>query len=391
MTELSTTEPAPNGPLHDVLVLDLTRVLAGPFATMVLGDLGARVVKVEPPAGDDARTFGPWVNGTSAYFGSLNRGKQSIALDLKNDTDRALFERLVVRADVLVENFRPGTLERLGLGWSTLHAANPRLILASASGFGQTGPWAARPAYDMIVQGMGGLLSLTGHAGGPPTRVGTSIGDIAAGLFTAIGVTAALHERNHTGVGQHIDVAMLDCQIAILENAIARYFATGVAPPPSGSRHPAIAPFGCFQAADGHLVVAAGNDRMFQALASVVGRPELGTDSRFRSNQDRVDNIDSLESELNTSFASATRDDWLTRLEAAGIPAGPLNNVADAVASPQLEERNMLVEIVGGTLAGLKVAGNPIKMSGHPDSTARGPVPELDGDRDRILDMFRAP
>jgi len=389
MDHPSATPVPPSGPLSGVTILDLTRVLAGPFATMVLGDLGARVIKVEPPDGDDARTFGPWIGDTSAYFGSLNRGKESIALDLKDDADRAVFGKLAGQVDVLVENFRPGTLDRLGFGWSVLHAAHPRLILASTSGFGQTGPWASRPAYDMIVQGMGGLMSLTGHANGPPTRVGTSIGDIAAGLFTAIGIAAALHERNRTGLGQQIDVAMLDCQIAILENAVARYFATGVAPPPSGARHPAIAPFGCFQAADAHLVLAAGNDRMFRTLAGVLGRPALADDPRFASNRDRINNVEALEAELNACLAAAPRAAWLDRLEAAGIPAGPLNDVADAVASPQVRARNMLVDIADGGVDGLRIAGNPIKLSGHPDPAARGPVPELDADRARILELVR--
>ena len=391
MTDLPHTTHQPSGPLSGITVLDLTRVLAGPFATMVLSDLGARVIKVEPPGGDDARSFGPWVNDVSAYFGSLNRGKESIALDLKDEADQALLTGLASRADVLVENFRPGTLERLGFGWSALHAAHPQLILASTSGFGQTGPWADRPAYDMIVQGMGGLMSLTGHADTPPTRVGTSIGDIAAGLFTAIGIASALYERNRTGVGQHIDVAMLDSQIAILENAVARYFATGVAPPPSGARHPAIAPFGCFRASDAYLVLAAGNDRMFQTLVDVLGRPQLSDDPRFRSNRDRIEHVEDLEEQLNTCLAVAPRSDWLARLEAAGIPAGPLNDVADAVASPQVRARNMLVEVVGEALGGLKIAGNPIKLSAHPDPATRGPVPALDGDRAQILSLLREP
>ena len=388
MDQPSAAPVPPPGPLSGITILDLTRVLAGPFATMVLGDLGARVIKIEPPNGDDARNFPPWIGDTSAYFGSLNRGKESIALDLKADADRSLFGQLLGQADVLVENFRPGTLERLGFGWDALHAAHPSLILASASGFGQTGPWASRPAYDMIVQGMGGLMSLTGHADGPPTRVGTSIGDIAAGLFTAVGIAAALHERNRTGFGQRIDVAMLDCQIAILENAVARYFATGVAPPPSGARHPAIAPFGCFRAADAHLVLAAGNDRMFRTLAAVLGRPALADDPRFASNRGRIDNVESLEAELNACFQAAPRSEWLAKLEAAGIPAGPLNDVADAVSSPQVKARNMLVEIAGGNVDGMKVAGNPIKLSGHPDPATRGPVPELDAGRARILDLL---
>ena len=217
-----------SGPLADITVLDLTRVLAGPFCTLVLADLGARVIKVEhPERGDDARHIGPFIGDRSAYFASLNRGKQSIGLDLKAPRDREHFEGLVAQADVLVENFRAGTMERLGYGWEALHARHPRLIYAAASGFGHTGPYADRPAYDMVVQAMGGIMSLTGSPGGPPTRVGTSIGDLAAGLFTAIGVNTALYHRERTGEGIKVDVAMLDAQVALLENAIARYGATG--------------------------------------------------------------------------------------------------------------------------------------------------------------------
>ncbi|MCM0021801.1 MAG: CoA transferase, partial [Tagaea sp.] len=255
------------GPLSGVTVVDLTRVLAGPYCTMVLLDLGARVIKVEPPkVGDDARAFGPFLKGKSAYFMSLNRGKESIALDLKNDADTAIFHDLLAAADVLVENYRPGTMEKLGLGWDALHARYPKLIYAAASGFGHSGPYSKRAAYDMVVQGMGGLMSVTGHPGGPPTRVGTSIGDITAGLFTAIGISSALFDRNRTGKGMKVDVAMLDCQIAILENAIARYFSTGQVPGPLGARHPSITPFEAFKAKDGHLIVAAGNDALFAKL-----------------------------------------------------------------------------------------------------------------------------
>ena len=211
------------GPLAGLLVVDLTRVLAGPFCTMVLADLGARVIKVEAPGGDDARRIGPFVDGESAYFTSLNRGKQSIALDLKHAADRTVFEKLLARADVLCENFRPGVMDRLGYGWETLHERHPRIVLASTSGFGQTGPYAGRPAYDIVVQAMGGVMSLTGHPGSPPTRVGSSLGDITAGLFTAVGIQAALLERERSGSGRRVDVSMLDAQVATLENAIGRY------------------------------------------------------------------------------------------------------------------------------------------------------------------------
>ena len=230
-----------DGPLKGVTVIDLTRVLAGPYCTLVLADLGARVIKVETPGGgDDSRTFGPFIEGKSAYFMSINRGKESISLNLKEDGDRAVFEDLLAGADVVVENFRAGTMERLGYGWEALHARFPRLIYAACSGFGHTGPYAGRPAYDVVVQAMGGIMSLTGQPGGPPARVGSSVGDIVAGLFTAIGINGALYRRTMTGEGMKLDVSMLDCQVAILENALARYFASGEVPGPLGTRHPSI-------------------------------------------------------------------------------------------------------------------------------------------------------
>ena len=260
-----------DGPLKGLLVLDLTRVLVGPYCTMVLSDLGARVIKVEAPGiGDDSRKFGPFIEEQSAYFMSLNRGKESIALNLKNEDDKKIFEKILAKADILVENFKPGTLERWGYGWNDLKDKYPKLIYASASGFGQTGPMKELPAYDMVVQGMGGLMSVTGQPNSEPTRVGTSIGDITAGLFTAIGVNAALFDRTKTGKGTHIDVSMLDCQIAILENAIARYLSKGEIPQPMGSRHPSIAPFEAFKTKDSHIIIAAGNEKWAQILTGRV-------------------------------------------------------------------------------------------------------------------------
>lgn len=257
----------PKGPLTGTTVIDLTRVLAGPYCTMVLSDLGARVIKVERPVvGDDARHIGPFINEKSAYFMSLNRGKESIALDLKTLEDKETFLSLLEGADVLVENYRPGTMEKLGLGWEFLSKKFPNLIYAAASGFGHSGPYSKRPAYDMVVQGMGGIMSLTGHEGSPPTRVGTSVGDITAGLFTAIGISSALYHRAQTGQPQKIDVAMLDCQVALLENAIARYFASGQVPGPLGARHPSITPFQAFKAKDGHLIMPPATMVCLQSL-----------------------------------------------------------------------------------------------------------------------------
>ncbi len=375
----------PAGPLNGVTVVDMTRVLAGPYCTMILSDLGARVIKVEPPGGDDARAYGPWVDGESAYFMSLNRGKESIAIDLKDGDDRKLFERLLVKADVLIENFRPGTMTKLGYAWDDLKAKYPALIYAACSGFGQTGPLSQRPAYDMVVQGMGGIMSLTGHEGGPPTRVGTAIGDITAGMFTAIGINSALYERSVSGRGQFIDIAMLDCQLAILENAIARYFSTGQNPGPSGARHPAIAPFECYESGDGHIIMAAGNDALWAKLCDALGVPGLVDDERFGTNPNRMTNVLVLKDELEKVLKTDTTDHWLAKLEEAGVPCGPLHSVGQVVDHPQSLARNMVVGIDDARAGPIKIAGNPIKLSNHTDPSQRGPVPALDQDRARII------
>lgn len=373
------------GPFDGVTVLDLTRVLAGPYCTMILADLGARVIKVEHPSGDDSRKFGPFVAGKSAYFSSLNRGKKSIALDLKNPADREAFEKLAARADVLTENFRPGAMDRLGYGWESLHERWPRLIQASVSGFGREGPYAQRPAYDLVIQAMGGIMSLTGHEGSPPTRVGASIGDIAAGLYTAIGVSAALYHRRRTGRGMLVDVAMLDCQTAILENAIARCLAEGRPPGPLGARHPSITPFDAFAAADGYLVIAAGNDALFAKLCAALDRPDLAVDPRFADNDLRTRHQDQLRAEMEKTLAERGRDHWLETLGRAGVPCGPINDVAQVLKDPQTAARNMIISAAGEGEGGLKMAGNPVKLSAFDDPSTRPPAPELDQHRAEIL------
>jgi CoA:oxalate CoA-transferase len=315
---------------------------------------------------------------------SLNRGKESIVLDLKNDKDRKVFDKLLSETDVLVENFRPGTMAKLGYGWETIHARHPELIYAACSGFGQTGPDSGRPAYDMVVQGMGGLMSLTGHEGGPPTRVGTAIGDITAGLFTTIGVNAALFDRTKTGAGQFIDISMLDCQIAILENAIARYFATGISPGPSAARHPSIAPFECYESQNSHIIIAAGNDALFAKLCKELGIPELTIDSRFITNRARIENVAALKKALERILKTHDTNYWLHKLETAGVPCGPLNTVADVVKNPQVQSRNMVVEIDDDQTTRLKIAGNPIKLNRYSDPDTRGPAPALNQHRDFI-------
>lgn len=376
------------GPLSGLLVLDLTRVLVGPYCTMILSDLGARVIKVEAPGvGDDSRGFGPFVEDESAYFMSLNRNKESIALNLKVDEDKKIFEKILTKADILVENFKPGTLNKWGYGWEDLKDKYPKLIYASASGFGQTGPLRELPAYDMVVQGMGGLMSVTGQPNSEPTRVGTSIGDITAGLFTAIGVNAALFDRQKTGKGMYIDVSMLDCQIAILENAIARYLSKGEIPKPMGSRHPSISPFEAFKTKDSYIIIAAGNDKLFEGMCLTLNL-DLYKDEKFNSNANRNTNIEELKKILENTLKDKTTAEWCTILEEKRIPCGPINNIKEAVESPQIQARNMIVSAMHDKIGEFKMAGNPIKMSSYKDSDKRGTIPNLDEHREKILKEF---
>src|SRR4051812_10793646 len=286
----------------------------------MMAELGARVIKIEPPEGDDARRYGPFITGEngvakSGYFMSINRGKESMTLDLKQNDDRHVFEALLSRADVLIENYRGGTMEKLGYGWDSLKDKYPRLIYGAVSGFGHTGPYAARPAYDMVVQAMGGIMSLTGHPGGPPTRVGTSVGDLTAALFGTVGIAAALYDREKTGRGQKVDVGMLDCQVAILENAIARHVATGEVPGPLGTKHPSIAPFAAFKTQDSHIVIAAGNDALFARVARVLAHEEWPRSPRFATNPSRIEHLDALHAAMESALAVRTSKEWLARLE----------------------------------------------------------------------------
>ena len=378
-----------DGPLKNLLVLDLTRVLVGPYCTMMLSDLGARVIKVEAPeVGDDSRNFGPFIEDYSAYFMSLNRGKESIALNLKNSDDKKIFDKILAKADILVENFKPGTLEKWGYGWKDVCEKYPKLIYASASGFGQTGPLKELPAYDMVVQGMGGLMSVTGQPNSEPTRVGTSIGDITAGLFTTIGINAALYDREKTGKGTFIDVSMLDCQIAILENAIARYLSKNEIPKPMGSRHPSIAPFEAFKTKDSHIIIAAGNDKLFEKLCNVLEMSELFNDEKFNTNSLRSKNMDELKLILEDKLSSKITTDWVRLMEEKRIPCGPIYNIKEAVENPQVQSRNMIVKAYHKVIGDFKLAGNPIKMSSYKDETTRGDIPDLDEHREKILKEF---
>lgn len=373
-------------PLAGYTILDLSHVLAGPFCTLTLRDLGARVIKVEQPGtGDDTRAFPPFKDGKSAYFAAINHGKSSIALDLKNDNDRKTFEAILERVDVLVENYRPGVMERLGYGWDDLHAAFPKLIYGAVSGFGHTGPEAKRPAYDMVVQARGGVMSVTGEKDHEPVRVGASIGDIIAGMFLTQGILAALVDRERGGPGRKVDVSMLDSQLAILEHAIAITSVTGKPPGPSGARHPSITPFETFHASDGLFVIAAGNDKLFEKLCITLDLP-ISDDPRFASNPKRCDNARLLKRLIEAVTLGNTRAHWIAKLTAAGVPTGPIQNVAEAMKDPQILARNMVVDVLDRNgRAAFKSAGNPIKLSDMVDPTTRGPAPDLDGNRGEIL------
>ncbi len=376
-------------PLNDVIVLDLTRVLAGPYCTMILADLGAEVIKVErPDVGDDSRAFGPFINGKSAYFISLNRGKKSMVLNLKMEKDLKVFKELIKKVDVLVENFRPGTMDRLGLGYEDLKVINPRLIYAASSGFGHSGPYSKKAAYDMIVQAAGGMMSITGQPGGPPVRVGASIGDITAGLFTAIGINAALYQRQQTGVGQKIDVAMLDAQVAILENAIARYIVTKEPPKPLGTRHPSITPFEAFKAADEWVIIAVGNDALWARFCESVRREELIEEPDFATNAKRTENYSKLKPIMDEIIAQRTAAEWIRDLDKVGIPVGPINTVDKLFTDPQVKARQMLVEVDDSVAGRVITAGNPIKMSSFADESSRKAAPELGEHTEEIVRRF---
>ena len=375
------------GPLEGITILDLTWVLSGPYASMVLCDLGAEVIKVErPPYGDIARTTGPHVNGESCYFFSINRGKKSIAIDLSRDEGRELFLRLVEQVDVVMENFTPGTMDRRGIGYEALRKRNPRLVYAATSGFGQTGPDRLRSALDIVVQGMGGVMSITGHPGGPPTRPGLSLGDIAGGLFTAIGVLAALQERERSGEGQLVDVSMLDCQIAILENAFVRYFATGDLPGPIGTRHPLATPFQAFPTKDGHIVLALswGVENQWELFCALIGRSELINDQRFETSGSRTEHHAELEPILSEALRQRPTEEWLREFDTIGLPCGPLNNIAQAAELPQVKAREMLVEVEHPVIGKLPLANTPVKLSRTPGGI-RGPSPSVGQHTDEVM------
>lgn len=373
------------GPLNDIRVLDLTRVLAGPYATMVLRDLGAEVIKIERPlTGDEARGVGPFKDGVSLYFMSINRGKKSLTLNLQSERGKEIFIELMKKSDVLIENFRPGTMKRLGLDYDNLKEYHPQIIYAACSGFGQTGPYSTRGAYDMIIQGMGGIMSITGEPDRTPVRVGASIADITAALFTVVGILSALHHREQTGEGQFVDVAMLDCQAAILENAIARYFSTGVIPQPLGTRHPSFTPFEAFETQDGYVVLAIGNNELWAKFCNAVGQPQLISDDRFKTNARRTENYNELHPILARTMKRRSTSQWIADMEEIGVPCGPINTVDKVIEEPQIRAREMIVEVEHATAGKIQMAGIPIKLSATPgrvDSSA----PDLGEHNDEVL------
>ena len=373
-------------PLDGLTVLDFSRVLAGPYCTMQLGDLGARVIKIEQPGrGDDTRAWGPpFVAGESAYFLSVNRNKESLALDLKHPAAKRAIDALLARADVLVENFRPGTMERLGIGYDTVAAKHPRLVYCSISGFGQTGPRRAEPGYDAMMQAEGGLMSITGAADGPPFRVGVAIGDIATGMFAVQGILAALLARARTGRGQRVDIAMLDAVTALLSYQASSAFATGETPVRLGNRHPSIAPYDTFAAADGEFVLSVGNDDQFRRLAAVLRRDELAQDRRYRTNADRVANVEALRADLSALLAQWRRADVLAALKQAGVPSGAVRTITEALADPQLAAREMIVPLEHAGAGTIQVLGTPLKLSATP-ATIGVPPPALGQHTDAIL------
>jgi len=373
-------------PLDGLTILDFTRVLAGPYCTMQLADLGARVIKIEQPGrGDDTRAWGPpFVRGESAYFLSINRNKESVALDLKHSRARGILDALVSRADVIVENFRPGTMERLGLGYDTLAATHSRLVYCSISGFGQTGPRRAEAGYDAMMQAEAGLMSITGAADGPPFRLGVAIGDIATGMFAVQGILAALYARERSQRGQRVDIAMLDAVTALLTYQASIAFATGDTPRRMGNRHPSIAPYDTFTAADGEFVLSVGNDDQFRRLAGILQRPQLGIDPQYATNADRVRHYDALRDTLSRLFSSWTRADLLAALTAAGVPCSAVRSVTEALQDPQLSAREMIVPLEHVSAGGIRVLGSPLKLSETPASV-RTPPPALGQHTDAVL------
>jgi CoA:oxalate CoA-transferase len=376
------------GPLEGTKVLSFGRMLSGPYATMLLSDLGAEVAKIEAPKiGDLARFASPLIDKVSSYFLSINRGKKSVTLDLKQERAKRIVFELAKEADILLENFRPGVMARLGFGYDAIREVNPGIIYASLSGFGQNGPYAQRPAFDMIAQGMGGVMSITGEPGRPPVRLGYSMGDIGASLFTCISILAALHEREGSGQGQYIDVAMLDAQVALCENACARYFATGEIPGPLGSRHPLFTPFQAFPTKDGYVVVVAQLPDDWKRFCEAAGREEWASSGKYASLEARLEHYDEFLEEMNALMQSRTTEEWIALLDAHRVMCGPVNNIEQVFQDPHINERGMFVDAEHSTQGRLKVVGTPMKFSRTPCRIEKA-SPELGEHTEEVLSTW---
>lgn len=375
-----------SGALSDLLVLDLSRILAGPYCSMMLGDLGATVIKVERPGtGDGSRQWGPpWAGEESAYFISVNRNKESLAVDLEQAEGREIVRALASKADVLIENFKVGTMGRWGLDYEDLGDTNPGLVYCSITGYGQTGPYRDRPGYDFMIQAQGGVMSITGPVEGPPSKVGVAIVDISAGMYAAAAILGALHERARSGQGQHIDIALLDSQIAWLANVASNYLVAGEPPGRFGNAHPNIVPYETFQASDGWFALAVGNDRQFRRLCAVVGRPELGEDPRYATNAGRVQHREKLVASLQEAFRGRSIQEWLAELLQAGIPSAPINTIDKVLTDPQAVHREMVVEMQHPQAGALRLAGSPLKLSRTPVVYRQAP-PSLGQHSEEIL------
>lgn len=376
-----------SGPLANIRVLDLSRVLAGPYCTALLADLGAEIIKLEPPSGDDYRHIGPFREGESALFTLNNRGKKSVVLDLKKPADLEAAQALAAGVDVVVENFRPGVAARLGLGAQTLRDANPRLVYCSISGFGQEGPFRDLPAYDLVVQAMSGLMAATGEDGGAPLKTGESVADLVAGLFASWAIMAALVQRNATGQGATLDVAMYDALFSMLTTSHALNFYAGVLPRRVGNRHPLSTPFGCFRTRDGQVVIAVLNGGQFQRLAALIGRPEAAEDPRFASDSSRTENEPALRAMIEEWSARLTTEEAVAALAAQGLPTAPIWDIAQAAKSEHAVARGLVGEVAHPVLGRAPVVGQPVRFDGA-KPVASSPAPRLGGDTDAVLQQF---
>ncbi|OGT29663.1 MAG: hypothetical protein A3E87_08380 [Gammaproteobacteria bacterium RIFCSPHIGHO2_12_FULL_35_23] len=378
------------GPLNNIVVLDLTRAVSGPYCTMMLYNLGATIIKIEHPGnGDDTRGLGPFIEKISSYNAIFNYGKKSIALDLKNEADRKIFEELLPKVDVLVENFRPGFMEKFGYGWEALHKKYPQLIYAAISGYGQTGPIATHACYDLVAQGICGIMMLTGHSENEPTKVGTEIADVLSGIFTAFGINTALFHRERTGEGSLVDVAMLDCMLSLLYSAVDRYTATHEIPHAIGNRHPIAAPFDTFYAKDRPLNIAVANDNLFRKLCGVLKRPELADDERFATIPARTKNRVALTNIMAEILKTKNATEWLEDLVKAGIPAGRIYTLKETLDFPQLIHRKMVHRFKGDYMPTIRFPGNPLKLSCLEDLTENEKAPALDENRQEILNFIK--